>query len=474
MASNTASGSMAQNQYLQITPSNLLSTGTISFSGGNPVIQFLIAPQNRYLIGASVRLAGKLKFYSAPNTRNVLSGAAQSQLNINARLGAYALIDQLTLKAGSGPATGQTLEHIRHWNRMMATYLSNTASYEDAIGHLQETSLGVPNYNLVQQAVARESSIEGSNFCINLPCGMFNGQNPIPLWMSGGILVEIALSPNSNCLFAQEGVLNPGGAVPDITDCSYQLSDVYLLCETMNPPDNILKSIGSGKPMSYTYNSIHTFFSTINSTNAITNFNLSLKNVLGVFGNYIEAASINNLVFDSMTTLPPNNDSVPGGITGNLSRADITKIIWTRGGVKFPLQYDEDMTQKDLTILTNGNQNRFIDPQIIRGYNNAVTQFSGTPGRLQGSPNNTFYTGNNRAGWSIGGGNRWNAVDGGSCFGVGVALDQISDQGVDYSETPFGLNMNLNLTTNTPNAFYMFAHARQTLILSGNGLQILS
>ena len=159
MSSNTAPST---NAYLHITPSNVLSTGKVSFKNGNPVIQFLVSPQNRYLIGSSVRLSGNIKFYDSADTLSV----AGNNLSINSRLGIYGMIDQLTLKAGSGPATGQTLESIRHYNRMMSSYLTATSGFQDSQGSLQETSLTLTNYNLQNEAVTYQNSIVSVFHCL--------------------------------------------------------------------------------------------------------------------------------------------------------------------------------------------------------------------------------------------------------------------------------------------------------------------
>jgi hypothetical protein len=449
MSANTSPAmSNGANAYLHVTPSNVLSTGKISFKNGNPVIQFLISPQQRYLIGSSVRFSGLIKFYD-----NAGVATAASSVAINPRVGVYGMIDQLTIKAGSGPATGQTLEQIRHYNRMMASYLNATSSFSDNQCALQEKALTQNNYNLVNVGTTYQNSTQGNSFCLPLACGMFNGQNPIPLWMTGGLLVEISLSPDNNFLYSLTGntTLMDNGY--------YELSDVNLLCETMDVPASMASQVSSGKTMSYNYNSIHSYFTTINSTNAVINFNLNLKNVLGVFGNFIEATKINNLAWDGMSTLEPVNKT-PSGVR---SSAKLQKIIWTRGGMKFPFAYDQNFLQKD------DASNNFIDPQITRGYLDAVSQFAGTPGRVQTSPVNTFYGGD-----EIDTLNQSRAFLGGKGFGIGVSYDNISDQGVDFSSTPFGINMNLDLSTNNPVAFYMYAHARVTLILSNGALQILS
>jgi hypothetical protein len=449
MSANTSPAmSNGANAYLHVTPSNVLSTGKISFKNGNPVIQFLISPQERYLIGSSVRFSGLIKFYDN-------NGVAESQykLAINPRVGVYGMIDQLTIKAGSGPATGQTLEQIRHYNRMISSYLNGTTSFSDNQCALQEKALTQNNYNLVNDGATYQNSTQGNSFCIPLPCGMFNGQNPIPLWMTGGLLVEVSLSPDNNFLYALDG------ATTDMDNGYYELEDVNLLCETMDVPAQMASMIKSNKPMTYNYNSIHSYFTTINSTNAVINFNLNLKNVLGVFGNFIEATKINNLAFDGMSTLEPVN-LTPGNA---VSSAKLQKIIWTRGGMKFPYAYDQNFLQKDDT------KNEFVDPQILRGYLDAVSQFAGNPGRIQTTPVNTFYGGD-----ELSKATQSRAFLGGKGFGIGVAYDNISDQGVDFSATPFGINMNLDLNTNNPVAFYMYAHARMTLVLSNGALQILS
>ena len=63
---------------------------------------------------------------------------------------------------------------------------------------------------------------------------------------------------------------------------------------------------------------------------------------------------------------------------------------------------------------------------------------------------------------------------GGCGFGIGVALDSISDQGIDYSNVNFGINMNLDLTTDFAQAFFVFVHAKNTLVFGPQGLQVFS
>ena len=47
-------------EHQEIQPSNIISTGVVSFKNGNPVIQFIIGEQDKYLIGLSYHILPEL------------------------------------------------------------------------------------------------------------------------------------------------------------------------------------------------------------------------------------------------------------------------------------------------------------------------------------------------------------------------------------------------------------------------------
>ena len=112
------------------------------------------------------------------------------------------MIDQLVLKSQE---THQVIEHIRHYSRFAASFVPITNSMSDCKDHLSEASLILPNYNLhktCRQRISRLSSQQGNQFCMPLPCGLFNGVEDIPLsssWGLKGLLVEIHLAPDAEC-----------------------------------------------------------------------------------------------------------------------------------------------------------------------------------------------------------------------------------------------------------------------------------
>ena len=125
---------MSSNQHLEIIPSNITSDGTLSFKNGQPVVQFIIGEQERYLIGQSLRICGKFTAYSSDGA---ISTSATG-LRMNEQLGIYSCFNELHI---SSQRTAQSIETIRHYPRMMSSYLGVTSSVQDGISHLNEPLL---------------------------------------------------------------------------------------------------------------------------------------------------------------------------------------------------------------------------------------------------------------------------------------------------------------------------------------------
>lgn len=435
---------MSSRQNLEIVPANHTSTGNISYVSGNPTIQFIIGEQDRLLVGQSVRLCGELQVFF--DTSDNIAGNA-SLLRMDETLGVWSCIDQITIKS---QATHQVIEEIRHYPRFLASYLPATTTLNDSAGHLSQTALTTPAYTSQQLGVVCLDSMKNTanHFCVTLPCGLFNGQNPIPLAQNGkgglgGLLVELSLAPDSNVFFTADG---SAGAIPE---AYYQMKNVKLVAEAITPDPR------QGFPAmnSFEYNSISSYFTTFNSTNAIINFQLGLSRVLGVFGNIISANKINNRQWNGLSLNFPCNAGA-----AELS-APIKQLVFTRAGERFPLEYNVDTLQKDQSAYTP------IDAQVIRNYLNAIAKFAGLH-RTQASPVNTFYSAGTASAVNT-------KPEGGSNAGIGVAYDVISGDGVDFSSVNFGIQMDVGLTTDSPQALYLFCHSKQTCVFSQNGIQVI-
>lgn len=440
------------NRYIELVPTNVPSDGKISFKHGHPVIQFIIGASDYLLLGSSIRLCGDFKCFlnTAGDTPKSTPATSRDYLNMNCRTGVYGAFDQLVIKN-----VGQfsTIEHIKNYNRMMASYMPVTSAHSDVSSHFNQTALttGSPSEQKVSvvNGTAGENDTELNSFSVHLPCGFFLGQQPIFIGQQGinGVLIEIHLTPDSQFFHSETGYV--GDEMPNLLDAYYEFSNLKLTAELVTPDPQSMRQLTSKAGSTYQYNSISSYYTSINSSNAIVNFNLGLRNVLGVWANFIEAKRINNFKYDGLETrFLHNTDNSP---------AFIKTLIFTKGGVKFPENYDTETLQKD------DPNDDFADPQVIRGFVDAITQFSKLS-RTMISPANTYQ---NSYEFDT------QQLDGGAIAGVGMAYDQISGQGVDFSTQNFGIRMDTNLITDVPTGLYLFVHSKNTIVFNGSGIQIL-
>tara|TARA_B110001450_G_C17561151_1_gene456798 strand:- start:11 stop:1054 length:1044 start_codon:yes stop_codon:yes gene_type:complete len=346
------------------------------------------------------------------------------------------------------------METINHHNRMMSSYLGVTQSLDDFAGHTYETSLRFPNFRGQELGVitnTQADDAQGKNeFCIPLVCGLFLGQDPIPLsgtWGVGGLRIELQLAPDSNVLFSGDNTAT------ELLNAHYELSNVRLICETQVPEPDQLSQLMSQTTNTFVYNSITSYYQTINSANATLNFNLALSKVLGCYMNIVPANHINNLTRDGLATLPFTN--------ADGSVAVVEQAVFTRGGERYPLQYNLDTVQKDAPSNTT------MDSQLARNFINSVMGFSRV-GRSSVTPANYKYfemTDNFVQAKQI--------KDGGSAYGLGIAYDTISDQGISFANVPFGVQFQLGLISDHPQAIFLFVHSKQTCVSTPNGIQVL-
>ena len=122
------------------------------------------------------------------------------------------------------------------------------------------------------------------------------------------------------------------------------------------------------------------------------------------------------------------------------------------------------------TMQHSASTTRGEDPQLTRNFLNispyrriAVSPFSKLR-RTSISPYNTPGTDELDL----------NLPDGGNIFGLGCALDIISNQGVDYSNSQFGMVVNSDLASDSAQSVFLFVHAKQTLLMNQSGVQVLN
>ena len=454
MSQNITGGSTS---YLEIQPSNVVSTGRVSYKDGNPVINFIIGETDRFLIGNSVRFCGNIATYTSTlGTRGVVPKTGTATLNVSPKLSAYSVVDQLVF---SSQKSKNVIEHIRHYGRFLASYLPNVSTQQEAIGHLSQTCNTMPNIKGNQMSFVNNTNgsltsagadpvgfeYAGNSFCLNLPSGFLNNSEPIGLsgagWGIGGLSIDIHLTPDSQ-------VFNSAGTD---TDSFYQLENLRLICEVINPAPDELSRLMSQTSNTMEYNAITSYYTTIASTNAIINFRLGLSRVLGFFMNFLPSTYLNNLTYDGFATLPLINDLTAGEI------APIKQVVFLKGGNRVALDYNVNTNVKD-------NASSVIaDPEITRNFMNTFAPFMKN-NKSQLTPNT-----NNRVGFI----NVQDFADAGLMFGVGVQFDNISGDGLDFRTDNFGINMETGLTKGVSHSAFIFVRSKHTLIMNANGLQVI-
>ena len=149
---------------------------------------------------------------------------------------------------------------------------------------------------------------------------------------------------------------------------------------------------------------------------------------------------------------------MPMTSTGAL--ANINQVVFTKGGVRYPANWNLDTNYKENVDIATP-----VDPQIARNFMNAIMPFS-QMNRNQLSPVNLNrdYTSNDNT-----------TLRGGQCFGVGVSYSNIAGvNGADFSNTQWGVQLDLGLTDDNPQSAFVFVHAKQTLLFGEGGIQVIS
>lgn len=454
---------MSSNKNIQVNPANTLANGKVSFKNGNPVIRFEIGERDEYLLGHTIRLCGKFCIFADAAETVPVDG---TQCRMPENLGVYSVLDTLSF---STMRTKQNLEYIKNYNRFMASYLQCSVSKEDQITYLNNQALTMPNFETQRLGVVNNTTGGAgtrNSFCLPLISGVTAGGNPIPLssdWGIGGLEITLNLAPDSNVLFSASN------ATSRITNGFYELSELTLVAETVSPsPDDLIGLRGQSQN-TFEFNTITSFYQTINSTNSTVNLNLGQSHVLSVFGTFVPARYLNNLEQNGQSTLYPLNLATAGTAlnSSSVGKASIEQVIWTRQGERFPKQFNIDTPQRD------NADDEAAPPEIARGYIEAVGSFiKGT--RSQVSPSTNFVT-DNAEHAQVALGKFYKMIpDGGMAAGIGVAYDTVSGQGVDFSQVPWGCQIVSKLTTDNPNSLFLFVHSRNTLVSSNGSIQIMT
>ncbi|MGI9555853.1 MAG: hypothetical protein ACR2M9_03250 [Cyanophyceae cyanobacterium] len=439
-------------KYLTLNANNIPASGKISHARGNPVLTITIGRQDAMLDLSTLRLNGKLDIFSNSAGTTRPSGASAPELRASHKLGIFGVIDQLVFRHAE---TKQVIESIRHYGRFMSSYMPVMAGMQDIAGHLSESALIMPNYQAFRDQIVRNTG--SSPFSVPLPAGLTLGGDKLPL-SKVPLEIEVHLAPDSQFFYSSDGLTT------NINNAFYELRDIEITCEVEEGVD--MPDTGA-----FVFNSITSYFSTLESTNSIINFNLGLSKVLGAFVNFVPSSFVNNLAQDGYLTYMPSlvNSGVAGGgqpagaVGGTL--ANLETISFLRNGERFPQHFEVDSVYKE-----NTNETSVVDPQVIKNFLGSIipekhhTRSSASPLTC----NRNFAVSNNTdTGYRV-------MPDTGAIYGVGQLYDMLDSEGVDFSQSQFSIQMTNGLTDGNPISAYLFIKSKVVVAYSGDkGVQVL-
>ena len=129
--------------------------------------------------------------------------------------------------------------------------------------------------------------------------------------------------------------------------------------------------------------------------------------------------------------------------------------------MKYPCEYDI------VTNIDKDGDTAVVDPQLLKAFVDSVI-----PDYLVDRC--SVSTVNNNRDYNLGSAadSYKDLGDGGALFGIGQKYSQFNS-GQDFSRLQWGLSLESNLTTDSPQSVFIYAKARAVLVWSQSGVQML-
>ena len=447
-----------QVEKFEILPSNLPSDGKYSFSQGNPIVQFNIASVPKLLRTSSLRVNGTISVLQADKTPvdNLgLKNTTATSISMNSRVGVNSVFQNVNIASSE---SNQTLESVRQYPRLISSVLPSVQSEEDFMNHSGVTSKSTAVGDVTDVMCNNDMS-----FSVQLFAGVFQSSPALSLGVNGvrGLNISLELSPDSQVLKT---------AVAD-TGATYVLSDLSISGD-MLVGDMLMSKLGVAASGEMVFNSFSSLYSVINSSDSTSTFNLASSNVLSVIHNFIPPTHINSYASDGMSTdMLKNRDQ-----TGNYAKAvTLRKTSFSRGGLKLKLDYDlESEAQSSQSIPETGVQIQALN--ALQPYHSLTKMLNQPQLFPYGTKDGVISSDVSGPGDGIlhSAPQKLTSVDPERNFCVGLAMDRLSGQGINFRGQSYALRLQTDLDGNSPMAVYTYALSRNVLSYSPAGIFVSS
>ncbi len=437
-------------ELIQIKPTNN-GTGSYSFSGGSPQIEFNISKMPKYCVGSSLRINGRINVFQADGTTRPVNDDITDIANVaflDPRTGMSSVIDFISI----ANQDGQTYEMIKNYNRLCASIQQKHTSLSDYIEGGQNISYGANGKNNQQGKM----NMKENTFSLKLLCGFLNS-GLIDLNLVSGLHIVIQLAPDNfvlnNLHWTENASVNTG--------MKYELTDLELTFDAVNPTTDEKTAMLSNTKGEWEYNSFSNFYNVLASSDHTTTLNINTARTLGITCNMIPSRFLNNYYYNSqmaLQTLAVNN-------VGTLRvRVPVNEITFTRGGLREPLDFE--------VISRTSQDEQTADAQREYVASNSINKIWKTTRfikdlRTQLSLDRTA-TEAGRYQTTVGGNDAIQA------YHFGVSYDHITENGVSFKGVPLGLRIQSDLISNEPHSIFLFVKHKNTIMIDEGMVRIMS
>ena len=480
------SANIIATEKVQLDPINAPPDGEYSFKNGYPIIQFLVAQSDKYLVGKSLRLTGEIEINTdianqLPNNNDGVggnNGAGRRNVSFDRVVGVASAIHQVTLST----LDNQTLEMVKQYPRLLSSLISGTHGATDLTNGSSCSQL--VNSRSIVQACSLNTQ---RSFSIPIRCGLLSGTGLIPLGQNGtrGMILQMECAPDSSVL--EPFIFSADTAEPDdesptsgtaasnsIAAYSYKLKNLSLTYDLLVPDEEGAQMMNNASQGALTYNAYSNLYSVVNASDQTVTLNLGASRVQSVIHNMIPTTFINNSQEFSNQLYKFNNGAAD---------AEIKEIAYAKAGVLFPRENRIDEKQPNAGFQGESE----VDSETLATYLNAIrdinlidntltslqtedataTRVNSTVKDPDGHINDSVY-GRYQDRWPTTLTNNTFPV-----FGLGIRQDQFK-HGVDYSRQPYSVRVTSELDGNHPNSLYTYVLAENTLMYSPEGIRVMS
>ena len=453
-------------EKFEILPSNSPANGVYSFSSGTPLITFAIGKQAKLLRTSSVRINGKfkVKLSNGSSLDNLgLKAVSTTDVKINPRVGIHSAFQNVSILSNE---TGQTLESVRQYGRMVASILPSVQSEEDFLSHS----------GLIGKQTAEQDSCDAQlnnamSFSVPLFSGIMQSGIALPLGNNGlrGLSINIELSPDVNVL---------SSATPaSYVGCYYEISDLSISGDMLVPSAIEQEKMMVPSSGQFVFNTFQNLYSVLDSSDSTQNFNLASSKVLSVFHNFLPTTHTNSLSFDGFATDELKNINSGSGLYDDA--VTLKKVSFSRGGLKLKLDYDIDVeVQSTQGIPETGvfvsainalqpfnSASKMLNQPQLYPFGTKDSVISSTSSAAPGTGQAIIQHPDTQV---------LKTVESDRNFAIGLNLDRISQQGMDFKSQAYSIRIQSSNDGASPISMYTYYLAKNLLQYSPQGISVSS